>query len=55
MRFVDSLKMATAVYPDADVELDEHGLIVKPSPPPVGPRLIAMNGATITRVQGLKA
>ena len=51
MRFVDLLKMATAVYPDADVELDEFGLIVKPSPPPVAPRLIAMNGATIARVQ----
>lgn len=55
MRFVNSLKMATAVYPGADVELDELGLIVKLSPPPVAPRLIAMNGATIARVPALKA
>jgi len=54
MRFVDSLKMATAVYPGADVELDEPGLIVKPSPPPVAPRLTTISGATIARVQGLK-
>jgi hypothetical protein len=54
MRFVDALKMATAVYPEADVELEDRGLIIKPSPPPVAPRLIAVQGATITRVQGLK-
>jgi hypothetical protein len=54
MRFVDSLKVAVAVYPDADVDLDERGLIIYPSAPPVAPRLIAMNGATIARVQALK-
>jgi hypothetical protein len=54
MRFVDSLKVAIAVYPGANVDLDERGLIVKPSPPPVAARLIAVNGATIARVQGLK-
>jgi hypothetical protein len=51
MRFVDSLKLGLAVYPGADVDLNDRGLIVKPSPPPVAPRLIAVNGAQITRVQ----
>ncbi len=51
MRFVDSLKVAVAVYPGADVDLEERGLIIKPSPPPVGPRLIAVNSAPIARVQ----
>jgi hypothetical protein len=54
MRFVDSLKVAVAVYPNADVDLDERGLIINPSAPPVAPRLIAMNGTTIARVQGPK-
>jgi hypothetical protein len=52
MRFVDSLKIATAVYRDANVELDEKGLILRPSPPPVAPKLIAVTGRTlIARVQ----
>jgi hypothetical protein len=51
MRFADSLKVAVAVYREADVDLDERGLIIKPSPPPVAPRLIAMNGVAIARVQ----
>jgi hypothetical protein len=54
MRFIDSLKVATAVYPDANIELEDRGLVIKPSAPPVAPRLIAVNGA-IARVQGLKA
>lgn len=55
MRFIDSLKVATAVYPNANVELEDRGLIIKPSPPPVAPRLIAVNGTTIARVQELNA
>jgi hypothetical protein len=55
MRYVDSLKVAVAVYPGADVDLDERGLIIRPSPPPVGPRLVTVNGASITRVQELKS
>jgi hypothetical protein len=52
MRFVDSLKIATAVYRDANVELDEKGLILNPSRPPVAPKLIAVAGkASIARVQ----
>ena len=51
MRFVDSLKMATAVYPEANIELNDKGLILKPSPPPVAPRPVAVGGVSITRVQ----
>ena len=52
MRFVDSLKIATAVYRDASVELNEKGLVLNPSRPPVAPRLIAINGKTVcARVQ----
>lgn len=54
MRYVDSLKVAVAVYPGADVDLDERGLIIRPSPPPVAPRLITVNGASIAGVQGRK-
>jgi hypothetical protein len=54
MRFVDSLKVAIAVYPAANIDLDERGLIIKPSPPPVAARLIAVNGSTIARVQGVR-
>jgi len=34
--------MATAVYPDANVEVVDHGVILKPSRPPVAPRLVAV-------------
>ena len=52
MRFIDSLKIATAVYRDANVELDEKGLILKPSRPPITPKLIAIAGKpSIARVQ----
>jgi Plasmid encoded RepA protein len=54
MRFVDSLKVATAVYRDAAIELDEKGLILMPSRPPVAPRLVALNGSPVARVQGPK-
>jgi Plasmid encoded RepA protein len=52
MRFIDSLKVATAVYREADVELEEKGLILRPSRPPVAPRLVAVGGKLIARVQG---
>ena len=51
MRFIDSLKVATAVYREADVELEEKGLILRPSKPPVAPRLVAVGGNLIARVQ----
>ncbi len=40
----DTLALALAVYPAADVDMTEAGVILKPSRPPVGPRLLAMRG-----------
>lgn len=37
-RFLDNLKLARAVYPAARVEVDEAGLILHPSRPPVSPK-----------------
>jgi hypothetical protein len=52
MRFVDSLKIATAVYRDANVELDEKGLVLKPSRPPIAPKPTAIaEKPLIARVQ----
>ena len=42
MRFADSLKVAVAVYRDANVELDGRGLIMRPSRPPVAPKMVAL-------------
>ncbi len=53
MRFADSLKVAVAVYRDADVELDGRGLIMRPSRPPVAPRQIGVPRALATRVQSI--
>ena len=39
-RFLENLHLACAVYPSADVEVDERGLTLKPSRPPVAPRLV---------------
>jgi hypothetical protein len=39
-RFLDNLRLALAVYPDARVEVDERGLVLHPSPPPISPRQI---------------
>jgi hypothetical protein len=36
------LALALAVYPAAKVEVAKEGVIIKPSRPPVAPRLIAM-------------
>jgi hypothetical protein len=36
--FRDTLALATAVYPDADVRLDGRGVTLHPSPPPVKPK-----------------
>ena len=41
-KFKGVLEMALAVYPDANVEVVDEGLILKPSRPPVAPRLIAV-------------
>lgn len=39
-RFKDTLAKALAVYPDAQVSVDDHGVILYPSRPPVPPRAI---------------
>jgi hypothetical protein len=41
-RFVQTLALAKVVYPDARVEVTEQGVILKPSRPPVAPRLLAL-------------
>jgi hypothetical protein len=41
---VDSLiKVACAVYPAADIEVDTNGLVLKPSRPPVAPKQIGLS------------
>jgi hypothetical protein len=37
-RFLENLHLALAVYRDANVEVDDRGLILRPSRPPVAPR-----------------
>jgi len=41
-RFVGSLALATAVYPDAKLDVTEHGVVLKPSRPPVTPKVHAI-------------
>lgn len=41
-RFAGTLALATAVYPGAHVEVTEAGVILKPSRPPVAPKLVAI-------------
>jgi hypothetical protein len=43
-RFTENLSLACAVYPNAQIEVDERGLTLKPSRPPVAPRLPASTG-----------
>ncbi|NGM23965.1 plasmid replication initiator [Roseomonas stagni] len=46
-QFKDTLNLATAVYPDADVGVHERGITLRPSRPPVAPstpRVVALNG-----------
>jgi len=42
MRFLENLKVAIAVYPAADVCVDEKGLILRPSRAPVAPRIVSV-------------
>jgi len=42
--FKDTLALTLAVYPDAKVDVTPSGVILKPSRPPVSPRLIAVAG-----------
>jgi len=41
-KFTDSLRLALAVYPEAKVDLDERGLVLHPSAPPVAPKIVAV-------------
>jgi hypothetical protein len=41
-RFLENLALACAVYRDAKVEIDERGLILNPSRPPVAPKIVAV-------------
>jgi Plasmid encoded RepA protein len=38
-RYLDNLKLALAVYPAAKVDVDETGLVLHPSRPPVSPKV----------------
>ena len=38
-RFIDNLKLALAVYPAARVDIEDKGLILHPSRPPVAPKV----------------
>ncbi len=59
-RFLESLKVAAAVYPAAEVDVDAKGLVLRPSRPPVAPKVHAIaapaivHGGTASpaRVQG---
>jgi hypothetical protein len=37
-RFIEALQLALAVYPEAMVSVEEHGLLLHPSPPPIPER-----------------
>jgi len=41
-RFTQALALATAVYPDARLNVAEEGVVLKPSRPPVTPRVQAI-------------
>ena len=41
-KFPGVLQLALAVYPGANVEITDAGVIIKPSRPPVAPRLVAI-------------
>lgn len=47
-KFLENLELALAVYPDAKVTPDVKGLTLRPSRPPVAPRVIAGPGAKAT-------
>lgn len=42
--FLENLELAKAVYPDAQVELTDHGVNLLPSRAPVAPKLFALRG-----------
>jgi Plasmid encoded RepA protein len=42
-KFIENLKLATAVYRDAAIEVSKSGLILKPSRAPIAPRQVAIS------------
>ncbi|AWK90274.1 replication protein RepA [Azospirillum thermophilum] len=40
-RFIEALQLALAVYPEGRVEVDEQGLVLHPSPPPIPERKLS--------------
>ena len=47
-KFTATLGLATAVYPAARVDVTEQGVVMKPSKPPVAPRLVASRAPSLT-------
>jgi Plasmid encoded RepA protein len=43
IRFSENLKVAMAVYPAADVRVDDNGLVLRPSRAPVAPRIMSVS------------
>jgi len=41
-RFIENLDLAMAVYRDAKVEIDQAGVVLRPSRPPVSPKIVAI-------------
>jgi hypothetical protein len=41
-KFPGTLSLATAVYPNAKIEVADAGVVLKPSHPPVTPKLIGV-------------
>jgi len=48
--FLENLKLALAVYRNAQVEMDERGVVLHPSRPPVSPRVAVVPGKVPTRL-----
>jgi hypothetical protein len=54
-QFKETLALATAVYPDAEVEVHERGVTLRPSRPPVAPaspRVVAIGSRGVRRAAG---
>jgi Plasmid encoded RepA protein len=46
-RFAQAIALATAVYPDAKIEIVNEGIVLKPSRPPVTPKVHAIRDAKV--------
>ena len=54
-QFKETFALTLAVYPDAEVDVHERGVILRPSRPPVAPsspRLVAVGSRTSRRLPG---